>query len=65
MADIQPSLSVNHNELVSGAAPNLNNTPIESHGGLCDTQPTPWQEPLEDPLLDLASDQCIIPEDKE
>lgn len=64
MADIQPSLKINSRSLVSGAAPNLKNTPIVSHGGLCNTQPTPWQEPLEDPPLTLASDQCMIPEDK-
>lgn len=65
MGEIQPSLSVNHDALVPGGAPNICNTPVESHGGLCDTQPTPWQEPLEDPPLTLASDQCIIPKDKE
>jgi len=65
MTDIQPSLNVNHKAITLGTAPNLDNTPVESHGGLCTTQPTPWQEPLEDPPLDLASDQCMIPEDKE
>lgn len=64
MEDIQPSLNINHGGLALGAAPNLDSTSIESHGGLCNTQPTPWQEPSENPPLDLASDQCMISEDK-
>ena len=65
MGDIQPSLSVNSNDVIPGGAPNLDNTPVESQGGLCETQPTPWQEPLENPPTNLASEECMIPEDKE
>ena len=65
MADIQPSLGVNHDTLVPGGAPNIDNTPVVSHGGLCEAQPTPWAEPLENPPMDIASDECMIPEDKD
>ena len=65
MADIQPSLGINYGAIIPGAAPNLDNTPVVSQGGLCDTQSTPWKEPLENPPTDLASEDCMIPEDKE
>ena len=59
---VESSLVVNHGEIISNGAPNLDDTPVVSEGGLCSSQPTPWKQPLENPSTDLASSECAIPE---